>query len=284
MKKRLFCLIFSLLCLLSLSACSAILDIRTDIHKNGSGTVSFMTGADRELYESLTEMDSSFSTELKELPYNGETVFGTVLSVDFASPEELIHLLTNADAMNEAFPGLDSDTPLFDSVTVSPKGISGKVNLAFFPKAGGDAVEYGVEITGQLSFTFPGTIKNANGIISEDGRTVSWDISNLEETIFAEVRGSFSIGLAIILFAAAAAVVLLILFRKRKKQKESPAFPSGPEVLDGDIPLQKAPEIPDDVWYTIPTDADTPCPVCGAFNSSGNNYCTACGAKLTQNE
>lgn len=289
MKKRLFCLFLAVFCLLMLSGCSMILDVNTSIKRNGSGTITYLTGVDKELYENLTELDNSIADEMEELSYNGKTIYGVVLSADFSSTEKLEHLLTDVDALNAALPGLGAEVPLFDSVSVSPKAVSGKVNDIFFTVAGSEALDYGVEIIGCLSFTFAGPVKSANGIISEDRHTVTWDMNSMDKVLYAEAGGSFPLGLAVTVSAVLIlAAVILLLCKNRRRKKQVAAAPCETDEAAGDtvlpeVPPQEVPDVPD-VWYNVQTGEELPCPACGALNAIENNFCSSCGAKLTKEE
>jgi len=113
---------------------------------------------------------------------------------------------------------------------------------------GMDPGAMGAEFT--FSVTFPGKVSDHNGELSEDGKTVTWNLLDPPATLHAEGKATeggspwawLVIGLGVLIIVA---VIVVVIVRSRSKKAAVPALadaPVAPAVEAGSAPAEFSPE------------------------------------------
>lgn len=224
MKKRIFAVILSALMIFMFAGCSMVIDLTTNVKKNGSGSMTMIVGLDEELWNMVSSDESADTEDYKELDYYGETIYGNEETITFGSYEELNSMMVKENVMQDAL-GEDggNGAGLFESFEASKSGITGV--LATDGLGLGDDMdtmkEAGVLFKFPLRFTFEDEVIEANGRISEDKHTVTYDMLTDKE-INIKLKNQnllpvfIAIGAAVIIAATAA-----VCIGKKKKAAEA---------------------------------------------------------------
>lgn len=249
--KKVLSITIALLCVLTLSACTMVLDVATKIKSDESATVKISVLVDKELYDSIKEMGESFGDEsnafdddnMKPMKYDGADYYGTTVSQDFSNLDKLEAALTGKEDLGKTFSNLGADVkakdePMYKSLSISKKELKGVINSKAF-EASDETGSYGITFKRVVSFTFPTKIIDTNGKISEDGKTVSWEIDDSDLEIYAKAA-STPWGLIIgVCIAVLALIIILVLFiRKKKGNNPSDDFTSTEKAAVAESPIE----------------------------------------------
>ena len=259
MKQKLAVLVTVMAVAILLSGCSLVMDVNTSIRKNGSGAVSVVYGLDEELYNGLASMDDGEDlSEFQPIERNGETLYGQEITQEFSSLSELNSLMTSEmDGAAESF-------KLFNSFNATKKGIQGVINNEVLGDEQAEIVSYGIVFTPTISFTFEREVEEANGRISQDRHTVTYNMLS-DSDVNITVKGGVPAILVILLVIAALLAVVFLLIRGGKK--------TNPEAVPDANTVQTTNEEPVLSEKVV-------CPSCGAENEPGAVFCSNCGVKL----
>lgn len=127
---------------------------------------------------------------------------------------------------------------------------------------GMDPATMGAEFT--FSMTFPGAVTESNGTVSEDGKTVTWDLLDPPDTIHAEANAtggsSFPVLLIVLIVVGiaviAAVITTLLVLRKRGRRTAAVAAPieaGAPVEFTAPVPATDAPLAADAAQVGTPT-------------------------------
>lgn len=243
--KKILSITIALLCVLALSACTMVLDVATKIKSDESATVKISVLVDKELYDSIKGMGEGFGgdgesntlvdSDLTPVKYDGADYYGTTVSKDFSNLDKLEAALTGKENLGKVFSDLGTDVkaedePMYKSLSISKKGIKGVINSKAF-KSPDETGSYGITFKRVVSFTFPTKVVDTNGKISEDGKTVSWELDDSDLEIYAKAASTpwgVIIGVCI---AVLALIVILVLFMRKKKGNNLSDAPSQTEAV-----------------------------------------------------
>lgn len=240
--KRLIALLLTVVMALACTGCSILLDVNTSINKNGSGSITLALGVDTELYGVLSQSDGSYSDEMKPMTIGGQEAFGTSVSISFDSYDELNALMTGDIEMD----GYHLDT-LFTEFKASRKGVDATINDELYADSFSELQTYGISFRPTYSFTFEQKIKEANGVISDDGHTVvytAFDTGEIEIRLKQSPLPYILIAVGLIVVAA----VVLLLVKGKKSKKPAPADESADAAgasVAGDADIKKDASTPD---------------------------------------
>lgn len=224
--------ILSAIMVLMFTGCAMIVDITTNVSKKGSGTVAITVGFDEEFWGMISsDMDDEEKKEFQEIEYDGEKIYGATESESFNSYEELNKLMTNGNPVQDAMSNLGeteetADEPgLFTSFEASKSGIKAVIDAEAMGMEDMDSMkEAGVIFKFPLKFTFEDEVVEANGKISEDKHTVTYDLLTDREINITLKNKSTSPVLIIVILAIIAAVVFFIVKSNKKKAAEAEAL------------------------------------------------------------
>ena len=226
MKKVVNALLISVLCMFCLTGCMRF-NTSVTVKPNGKFDISMlyavmdMTDSDSEAFseEDLQEyIDEGWTVE----EYNQDNYYGIILSKENASMEELIDTVedTQSDLSSEA-----------SSFNISREGLKYVIDWQVFsPEEAQEMAAYKTYFAMyggymSMSITLPVKPTSSNAtFVSEDGKTLEWDLLNLG--IDQRVHVEFSLinkGLIIGICVAVAVVLLLIIFLVAKASKKKKA-------------------------------------------------------------
>ena len=215
---------------LMFNGCAMIMDITTSVKKNGSGEITFTIGFDEDLWTMVTSegVDSSME-DYEEIDYNGEKIHGISESKSFKSYEELNEIMNEGNPMQSAMSGIGETTEssdggsLFTTFEASKKGINAVIDSKGlgFGEDMESMREAGVVFKFPLNFTFEDEVIEANGKISEDKHTVTYDLLSDKEISIKLKNQNPLLIIAAIIVAVAIIAVFVISGRKKKASAEN---------------------------------------------------------------
>lgn len=218
--------------MLMLTGCAMIMDITTSVKKNGSGEITFTIGFDEDLWAMVTSEGVDPSMEdYEEIDYNGEKIHGISESKSFKSYEELNEIMNEGNPMQSAMSGMGETIEssggggLFTSFEASKKGINAVIdsNGLGFGEDMESMREAGVVFKFPLNFTFEDEVVEANGKISDDRHTVTYDLLSDKEINIKLKNQNPLLIIAAIVVAIALIAVLAISGKKKKAAAENAA-------------------------------------------------------------
>ncbi|MDD6213019.1 MAG: hypothetical protein PUB22_07775 [Clostridiales bacterium] len=174
---------------IALTGCSYYSGYDSIINKKGSGTFSITSGLDKASFNGLVEAEVITKKEAKaamnsmdKMKYDGKTIYYATKSTKFSSPSKLEAILTDEEAFAAAFPSSEDTDISEDGGTVFTYVHVSNNTFYGYPNIGEDnnetlkemEEEMDLTIYTDFSFTFPTKVKQTNGTVSEDGKTVTW--------------------------------------------------------------------------------------------------------------
>lgn len=222
--KKALAFLLTLICVLSLTGCSLLLNVGINYDKKGKGALTVAVGMDEELYSAAQSMSEEEDlSEYKEFEYNGAKYYGSREVVEFSSFEELNAAMTTAQDVD------DTDEAIFESFAADKHGLRAVPNRSYFEdEQYAEMKEMGVIFDMPFTITTEAEILSCNGTISGDRHTATWDMNSLPEEMVLETKVDFPYW--IIIVAAILAILVILFVILKKKKAEAAAAAAVPEV------------------------------------------------------
>jgi len=226
MKKVLSLVLVMILMLVALTGCVNI-DYTVKVNKDGSGDITYIYGIKKETLESLEMSADDLMSEMKEEVQDSEYIveaYETDTEIGFKASKHIANVTTDL-SLEEAF-GEEYITDT-EANAIKIEKTSGKTRYsqnAIIDLTDMEDMTY-MGITMKYSITLPTKIdtEKTNGTISEDGKTVTWDLELGEATEVKFVATSSSniwiwIVCGVIGVLVIAGVIIIIIKRKPKNE------------------------------------------------------------------
>lgn len=163
--------------LFALSGCEMIYTIGLEINKDGSAELTNGMLMDKELYEGLSEYSDEGDSDLSDVEEvkRGKKKYYYIEGDDSEEFDDL-------DEATEFFE--DEMEDAFQDIKITNKSFEATFDPEAFMDAQEDSSEleeYDTDIGIEFSVTFPKKISKTNGELSEDKKTVTWSITDMDE-------------------------------------------------------------------------------------------------------
>ena len=227
MKKLLNLITIAVLMLVALTGCVNI-DYTVKVNKDGSGDITYIYGIEKEALQAMQMSADDVMSEMKESVQDSEytiETYETDTETGFKASKHIANVTTDL-SLEEAFgeeyvTDSDENRMKIEKTSLKTKySQNAKIDLSNM-----EEMSY-MGITMKYSVTLPVKIDadKTNGTISEDGKTVTWNLTlgEINEIAFEATSGDEIIWIicgSIIGVLVIAVVVILVV--KNKKQKET---------------------------------------------------------------
>lgn len=227
MKKILNLLLVMVLMLVVLTGCVNI-DYTVKVNRDGSGDITYIYGIEKQALESMQMSADDVMSEMQESVEDSEYTiesYETDTEIGFKATKHIANVTTDL-SLEEAF-GEEYVTDTEENgIKIEEKTLKTKYSQnAQIDLRDMEDMSY-MGITMKYSVTLPAKIEanKTNGTVSEDGKTVTWNLKlgEINEIAFEATSGDAIIWIvcgSVVGILIIAAVVILVV--KNKKQKET---------------------------------------------------------------